>query len=535
MANIEALLRDHVRLQVECIDRIYLHGYVGALQRSGQLAYFLTKHRGNWLPSPVLIGQLTSRFVDAIKSFAEREGIPIVQFKKGERKDEVAKKYLAKFPLREGVLFIGIAQELDKAFRSVRRRGNHGCPSWDFYRASVAVNHYYFYVLDPDWGPGFIKFSSYAPFEVRVCINGHEWAKRQLEHEGIRFEALDNGFLSCDNPERLQAICDSLGPDDAERFFRRWLSRLPHPFTRKDRAAGYRYQLSIWQMEFSLTHVFDRPLQGRQFFEEVLRENLDLGRPDRIQLLFDRRITHAGRHPTRSSFRTRVVQQGVLPKLSVEYKHSRVKQYFKEGCALRTETVINNPYDVGVRRSLPNLPYLRTIGRNVNRRLIALERTSHDCAISSRTFESVVLPTDREQDGQHAPGLRFGDPRVMAVLATLCWFLPTPEGFTNPMLRERIAAILGKPYSAQQMTYDLRRLRLKGLIQRLKGKNRYVLTVAGRRIALFFTKAYARVLRPGLARLDPALPTDATDQLAAAWRQLDKAVDLQIQEAKMAA
>ncbi len=535
MPNIDSILREHVSLQVECIDRLYLNGYVAGLQRSGQLAYFLTKHRGNWMPSPALLGQMTDRFVAAIKGFAQRHGIPIVKFKKGERKDDVAKRRLARFRRREGVVFIGVAQEYDRAFRSKPRRRKGRGPVFDFYRASVAVNQYYFYVLDRDWGPGFIKFSSYAPFGVRVCINGHEWAKCQLEHAGIGFEALDNGFLSCEDPERLQQICDRPGPDDVDRFFRRWLQRLPHPFSRRDRVAGYRYQLSIWQMELSLTHVFDRPLHGRQFFEEVLRENLDLGRPDRIQLLFGRQIRRSGPRPTPSSFRTRVVQDGVLPKLSVEYKHSRLKQYFKENRALRTETVINAPYDVGIGRSLPNLPYLCRVARNINHRLLSLERTSHNCAIAPRTFESIVLPS--EVDGQHAPGLRFGDPRVMTALAGISLFLPTLDGFTNRMLRERLTALHDpdeRSYTSARMSYDLRRLRLKGLIRRLTGKNRYILTALGRRVALFFTKVYARILRPGLARIDPALPPDQTDALRSAWRSLDNAVDQHICAAYLA-
>jgi hypothetical protein len=400
----------------------------------------------------------------------------------------------------------------------------------------VAVNHYYFYILDRDWGPGFIKFSTYAPFNVRVCLNGHEWVKQQLPQQRVGFQALDNGFLSCEDPTALQEICDSLGPKDVDLFFRRWLARLPHPFTRRDRAAGYDYSLSIWQMEFSLTQVFRRPLAGRQFFEEVIRENLDLGRPDRIQLLFGRRIVPTGPYRTPSSFRTRVVQHGVQPKLSVEYKHSRLKQYFKEGRALRTETVINNPNDLGLRKSLPNLPYLRTVMRNINRRLVALERTSHNCVIGVRTFESIVLPS-AGGDGQHVPGLRFGEPRVMAVLAALCQFLPTPDGCTNRMLRERVGALHDAGpagYTTGRMTYDLRRLRLKGMLHRLPGKNRYVLTPMGRRVALFFTKTYARILRPGLARIDPDCPPDSSDALAVTWRLLDTVIDRHVQDANLA-
>lgn len=537
MPNIETILRDEVSLQVECIDRLYLCGYVKRLQQPNQLAYFLGVHRKNPLPSPALLGQMTQRFIANVKEFARTHRIPIVQFKADQRKDDIARKRFAQFRRGEGVVFIGVAQEYDCAFRSKPRRRKDGSIHWfEFFRSSVAVNHYYFYILDRDWGPGFVKFSTYAPFGMRVCLNGHEWVKQQLAKQGIGFEALDNGFRSCADPKALQEICDSLGPQDVDLFFRRWLGRLPHPFTRKDSSAGYAYSLSIWQMEFSLTQVFRRPLAGRQFFEEVLRENLDLGRPDRIQLLFDRRVTRTGPFRTPGSFRTRVVQHGVQPKLSVEYKHSRLKQYFKEGRALRTETVINNPHDIGVRKSLPNLPYLRTVMRNINRRLVALERTSHNCVIGVRTFEAIVLPSIAN-DGQRVPGLHFGDPRVMAVLAALCQFLPTPEGCTNRTLRERVGALHDPGlagYTASRMTYDLRRLRLKGLVHRLPGKNRYVLTPIGRRVALFFTKTYARVLRPGWARIDPDLPPDASDALAITWRLLDMVIDHHVHNAKLA-
>jgi hypothetical protein len=537
MPNIETILRDHVTLQVECIDRLYLSGYVPALQRPGQLAYFFRDHRGCFLPSPALLGQMTDRFVDSIKAFAKRHGIPVVHFDPKERKDDVFKRRLRRFKQREGVVFIGVAQEYDRAFRSKPRRRSNGSPAgFDFYRAKVGINQYYFYLVDRDWGPGFIKFSSYAPFNVRVCINGHEWLKSQLAQEGIDFEPLDNGFRSCADPARLQHLADTLGPQHIERFFRRWLARLPHPFTPKDRAANYRYLLSIWQMEFSQTQVLDHPVAGRQLFEEIIRENLDLGRPDRIQLLFDRRITRTGKHPTPSSFRTRVVQYGVLPKLSVEYKHSRLKQYFKENRALRTETVINNTYDLDVGRSLSNLPYLRTIARNINHRLIAMERISHNCVIAPRTFESLVLPAD--VDGQHVPALRFGDPRLMAVLAALCIFTPVHDGFSNQMLRQRIAGLYDpgpRGYGPSRMTYDLRRLRLRGIIQRLHGKNRYVLTPLGRRVALFFSRAHARVLRPGLARIDPDLPLDSSDPLATSFRRLDRHIDALVDQAHLAA
>ncbi len=199
-----------------------------------------------------------------------------------------------------------------------------------------------------------------------------------------------------------------------QAFFDKWVARLPWPLTPEDRAAGYQHRLSIWQMEVSRTQVFTRPLRGREFFEQVIRENLDLGRPDRVQLIFGRRVYRN----TPSRFCTRVIQTGVQPNLHLTYKHSGVKQYFKENRALRTETTINNPLDFDVRKDLSNWTYLRKLGALINQRLLETERVSQDCLLSAESFARVSEPTTTEA-GQRAPGLRFGQPRVMALFAGL--------------------------------------------------------------------------------------------------------------------
>src|SRR5664279_1109230 len=185
------------------------------------------------------------------------------------------------------------------------------------------------------------------------------------------------GFAAVDDVDRLQAICDSLGPGHIEALLRKWLKILPNPFTTADEAAGYRYELSVLQAEFSLTQMLDRPVSGRIFFEQVLHENLDIGRPDQIGLVFDRRIIRKGHHPTPGRFRTRVITDGVVPSLHIDYKNSKIKQYHKEGRALRTETTINDTRDFGLSKRLTNLAALRQIGFPANRRLLGVQRISH--------------------------------------------------------------------------------------------------------------------------------------------------------------
>ena len=538
MPTVESLLKDNVTLKVECVDRLDLNGYVPRLQRPQNLWWFLHEHRGCPVISPVLVKRLTDDFLRKVDRFAKTKAVPVVTFEKGDCKELIAQKKCEELESEEGVVLIGVAQETIASFRSYqkdrgqpRRLGQPPC--YAFYRGSVNVNPYDFYILDRDFGLCFIKFSSYVPFAVRVWVNGHEWAKRQLEHQGIRYEALDNGFLACDAPEALQAICDRFSVEAIEAFFRKWLRRLPHPFTAEDRKAGFRYDLSILQLEMSTTQVFDRPLSGRLFFEQVIRENLDMGRPDRVSLIFDRRITR--RTPGR--FRTRVLTAGVTPSLRFEYKATKVKQYFKLERALRTETTINNANDFRVGKRLCNFDRLRLIGRNVNHRLLSLECVAQNCVVASQTAPRVVLPTV-DEDPHRAPALRWGDPRVMALFSAICGFAAAPEGLTNRSLRERVAMLYDAGptgYTPSRTSYDLRRLRSNGIVVRVPKSHRYMLTAQGRKIALFMTKSYVRVVRPILQRLDPHLPQDAPGPLRRAWKACETEIDKVVMEARLAA
>jgi len=272
-------------------------------------------------------------------------------------------------------------------------------------------------------------------------------------------------------------------------------------------------------------------LSGRIFFEEIIRENLDLGRPDKVQLIFNRRVSK--RTPGR--FRTRVLTDGVTPSLHVDYKSTGIKQYHKEGRAVRTETTINNTRDFGIGKRLDNLPALREIGFQANRRLLDVERTSHDCTIGEDAFRQVNEPV--VVNGQRASALRFADLSVQALLSALLVFRLLPRGFSNRDLRDHWAPLLGKEAQTMtqgQMSYHLRRLRLHGIIERLPHTHRYRVTDSGWRTALFCTRCYNRVLRPGLAQI---IPNEALEDSALRRRfdQLDLEISHWIEEQKVPA
>jgi len=520
--SVSDVLDDHVTLEVECIDRMYLNVYQPRLQHVNGVVWFLRGHRGASFASSVLMDPISKAFVAWIHRFCRDRDVPLVDFAKGQRKDDLALEYLAGFDGQEGVLFVGRAQEKTRVFRTEKRRNPLTGATYPWIvSATGVVNQFYFYCVDADFGPFFLKFSSYFPYNAKLCINGNEWAKRQAAKAGIGFTALDNGFAACDDPAALQRICDRLSAAKIDALLRKWLRLLPHPFTAADRAAGYRYDLSILQAEFSLTQMLDRPMSGRILFEDVIRENLDLGRPDKVGLIFDRRIVRRGIHATPGRFRTRVLTEGVTPSLHVDYKHSKIKQYHKEGRALRTETTINDTGDFGIGRRVCNLPALRQVGNTANRRLLDVERLPSDPTIGTDAFTAINTPAVIE--GQRACALPFGAARTQALLAAIVVFHLLPHGFRARDLRAHLAPLLGRPaesMTAGQLTYDLRRLRLHGLIQRIDGTHRYTVTDRGLRIAIYLTRVHRRLLCDGLADLldEHAIPTPTR-------RHLDRFID----------
>ncbi len=530
--TVAEVLREHVTLECDSIDRMYLNAYVPQLQSVGGVVGYLHAHKGQRFASTAAVAPMTQAFVKAIDQFAEQQGLDVVPFQKGQRKDEVTQHYLARFEGTEGVLYIGKAQEKARVMRTERRRNPRTGATYPWIVAATArVNHVYFYCVDEDFGPFFLKFCTYFPYNAKLCLNGNEYAKCQLRKRGIAFEALDNGVRCCEKPQALQRICDGLDARRIDRLLRKWLKRLPHPFANPDRRAGCRYDLSILQAEFSLTQVLDRPVNGRVFFEDIIRENLDIGRPDQVQPIFNRRVTR--RTPGR--FRTRVITDGVTPSLHVDYKHCRIKQYHKEGQALRTETTINDTRDFAIGRRLHNLAALRQVGFTANRRLLDVQTISHDCALGEEALQGHQRPVAVE--GQRASALRFADTRVQALMQALLLFVLLARGFSNRDLREQLAPLLGLAPSQLRpgkMTYDLRRLRLHGLIERIPNTHRYRLTPQGLKTAMFYTRVYNRILRPGLAVLSPNT-ADQTTPLRRGFTAMNDAIDSWCDQQKLAA
>jgi hypothetical protein len=515
----------HVRLDISCLDRVYLNGYVAKLQTPGGVVYFFHDHRGKPIVSPALFEPIGEKFRRDIRDWAQANGIPLIRFTAGERKADVMAPYLdaAAAAGRSQVVAVGCAQEFQLVWTARKRDTDPGgCPQFSFTKEQRRVSVFYVYIFDERMGPGFIKICTYFPYPVKAWVNGHEWAKRQAAAAGIGFTALSNGFASCEDPAGLQDICDRFGPGTVQVWFERWMARIPLPLDDADRDGGYWWELSMRQVETSRTLVFDGDVHARAFFEALLCENMDLGRPENVELLFRRgqRLGRPAIPPPGGGFKTKIDRYCDLVTINVFYKNSRLKQYLKDGIALRIETVINNPKDLRCNRQLHNLPELQDKARAINARLMETETAGQGTALVSPVIERITRPTLTGQ-GRKAPALRFGDLRVQALAGAIAAMLFTVTGITNKTLRGLMTGLLHRPYSMNQASYDLSRLARNGLIRRVPGRNRYALTRDGLLFAHFYTKVYDHVLRPLMAPDRPNAPPelvaalDTLDRLAA--------------------
>ena len=530
--TVNDVLDGHVQLDLDCLDRLYLHGYLAQLQVGGQVIQFL-QHRGYPVPSPACLQQIGDAFRRRVASFADANHIPVVPLKAADRNIEVMKPYLDRAAAtgRSQVAAVGVAQEVQRVFISRRRPTDPGkCPQFSFDKKDRRVTVYYFYLWDAAFGPAFIKMCTYCPWPMKIWVNGHEWAKQQCRKAGLGFTELSNGFASCDDPAVLQKICDALQPGTIGVFFQRWLSRLPVPLGAADQQAGYWWELSMAQVEVSRTLVFTQPRHARTFFEALVTDNLDLGRPDTIEIIFDRRIVTGRQRATQGTFKTKVVTRGTEVTINAFYRHSRIKQYLKDGRALRIETVINSPTDLRIGRRIACLDELQDAARAINARLLDTERACQGCVLANPVFERIAHPTV-DAAGRRATAMRFGDSRVQALAGALCVTLCAVTGITNRSLRALMTGLLGAPYGMNQASYDLARLRRNGLITRRPHANTYDLTADGLRFAIFYTKVHDRVLTPLFAAGQPQAPP----QLRTAFREIDQLIDTRLAEARLPA
>lgn len=517
MKTLAEVCGNAVEFSYRSIDRLILNAYIPTLQTPAAMARFFREVCGKPILSGHVFKWLTERFVTQVEQFARQHRIPVLRPTGRMRPGEVGQKALgaAARANRWGVVALVVHQESARVFASQHAGGR--ATNFRVKEDRRLVNHYYFYVRDRNYGDGFVRISSYPPFQTRIWLNAHGYLAAQLRRRGIAFETADNCILRVADPAALQRVAAQFNAQLVEQIAQRWLSWVPDPLTAAERAQGYPTRFSIFQSEFSDNVLFRKTEVLNRVYEDVLREHLHLGRPDMVKVIFDRRV----QKNTPTPFKTRLLRQGVVSCLKIFYKHSFLKQYNRGGRGLRTEGCVNNPRDFNINKSLVHLGYLGSVVYHAITRLLKAQAVALATALDRSTFERMVAPS--RSGGQRVAGIRFGAPWTMRLLQALGCAGLTFKAFSNADLRGVLVDRLGADpaeITPARMRYELTKLRGKGLVRKVHGRNLYTLTDLGYRVALYFTKLHQRLLAPTLDGFDATLQ----ESLATSPHRLDRAL-----------
>lgn len=475
--SLEDRFANDINLKYTLIDRMRVRGHVLSLQTITMLRSYFQHVRGvDWIEQKDL-QDVTADLVQHIERYAEHHGIPIIASKPGQPHVDEAAEYLDRVADQDRAVYciVKVQEDASSFVSYIPRTG----PDRErkIARGRRRINHYYFFIKDPEFGTGnSIRISSYAPFPVTVCFNGHNFVARQLDKRNIGYAMRDNMFVSVDDERVFGRVIKALTPQAIERFCNRWIYELTPLFPARARKAGFQYQWFLDQVECSHNLIFSEADRLTSLFGRLLDRGRAIGQPHVIARLFQRKRIHAKRTGGRMQ-RTR--QEDYV--LKAWHKKTYIKQYNKQGVGLRTETSTHDVREFGINKALKHLPYLLHCMENCNKRLLKWQDTIDETTVSARFVEKLGEPTVRE-NGQRVPGLQLHNRRLYLVLAAVLQFSHLITGFRSRELRSYLQRRFGlspDEYTASQLRYDLLKLRAKGWISKLAGKTLYVLTPKG--------------------------------------------------------
>lgn len=527
MTNFEQLYKGHIKFSYELVDRLIVKGYLSGLQRETDLIYFLTKILRIKCVTPEVLKSFTAQFVSSIEKYANTHFIPIIAVEGNEDKLEKAKKYTQRFKSEEGIICILKAREKTKTFCSYLPKRSRNPNYRRIVRGYKEVNHYYFYIRDSEFGDlNFIRISSYLPFDVTIYLNGHNFLTKQLSKRGIGFTKADNCFTYTEDVDSAIQLAGKLDEAMIRSFCDKWLYRVMTvfpPYIQSQMNLKYKYYLH--QVEYSYNLIFKSKVFLDNLFQRLLDENRNIGKPESLSTVFNRRITKRYSHTPKTTI-THLQQN---PCIKSWYKSTYIKQYNKGGVVLRTEACTNNTHDLKINKNLSNFKYLLFVLKNCTTRYLNVQKVIDQTTIGGEKYIALTEPT--VTNGQRIPGIRLENPRLLKIMEAIEKFSNLVDGFTNSSLRQlinRLEGVSEEEFSTSQLYYNLRKLRAKGIIKKASKQNKYVITAWGYKVCVFFTKLYHMLLEPVLSCISAsgkAVKEKVTSLLDRHYRELNNSLE----------
>ncbi len=504
----------HLEGTYDSPDRIVLNAYF----RRGHIAGgFRNWWRELWGNDDELddahLMRLAGRFSRRLRAYAKKSGIAVIDCKPGERKGEIAKKYLPQTPGFVGVFAVLVGRAKAPAWHVQRNKeGNitHIVRKYPF------VNHYYFHIMDPEWGHITIRMSGHPPFATQVILNGHEYIAAQATKAGISYRKEGNCLTQVGGTDLTQ-IAETLSSLEAVGLLRqvceRWLYSSCLCFAlslEEQKRSGFWYDYSIYQLEYSRNLLFKRGMQMEQLFEALIdrtRTRIDVERLKTIPSARLRTGFGAKRRPFRhqgnKAPRLEIVTERPAYNLTIFKIHFgklTLKLYSKGANVLRSEVIIHNTKALKMKRSLLNFPHIIVQLKSILYRFLDNLHYIDHAFIADDTFDT--LAEAAYLGDTRMAGIDLNKPRMRAVLEAIVSLSFSPNGFTVSELASKVQDILGlaqQVYQPRHASYDLKKFRAKSWVQKIGKSRRYQVPSGGLKImsALFILRE--KVIKPVLA------------------------------------
>jgi hypothetical protein len=524
--------KDSIRWHYRCFDRILLNGLIQPFQQPERVVGFFNTYRQLYPVTRPTLRDIAEQFQRWVKERAAKHNIPIVEAPKG-RRDEFVTPYFERAK-PDQVVAILKAREPARIMTAI---GDKAANRWHLQLAQRWVIQYNFYINDRDWGRMFVRMCPYFPFSSRICLNQHHWLANRMREQGIAFKQLTNAFLRCSAPDRLQELADSLTPRDLVACGQKWLARLTPFFTAREREqAGCQHRLFFSQIEYCDNLIFRRRAALDNLGERLLDANRTIGQPDKITVIFGRKVT---KH-YRGKLQTEIEDMNLPnPVIRSHYGNGFIKQYVRDHLILRTEPASNNVNDYGVNKSVQNLPALRNALSAIIDNYLDVQQDILETFVDRGQLRKLAEPTITAT-GKRIPGLKLDHPRQLALMHALVRFAHIAAGntFTTAEIHPAVIEALGcasERYTLASLRYDLSKLRAKGLVAKLPNSRRYQLLPHGYSICLIFLKLFERVYAPLAAGIlspvkpDARLESKSRSQLDSLYQRVIDDLDILVE------
>jgi len=491
---------------VSCYDRIVIMGTLPGVCYAEGMATYLRGHGIRLFDYPRFAEPLREEIRHNTERLAREHGLEVefIRSTHAFRKEDRIRAFLDTRGDQPGLIHIFAAMEPCAAFTPWHDKTTGQTTLR--YKDGKCL-HYYFYVLDAEFGLCYLRVPTWAPFRLHFYCNGHTWLRGQLRQAGIAVEPLDNTFRMLGDSVRAQALADAF---PVERLHRT-LDTLATQYCPVTARFATTYHWSLMQVEYATDLIFHRQEDLRPLYEALVRTAVHAVKPDHVATFLGRKLTGNYQDELGNDVHTRI--EGT--RLKHHMGPVALKLYDKQALVLRIETTVNDVSFfrhhrrvehrdgtaetklASMQKTIYRLAPLREVLSAANHRYLAFLSDLADPTTGVAQVERLAETTRLDNRGYRGFNLCSADDLALfTALARGEWQI---SGFRNSGLRRVLPT-----YSGPQLSRVLKRLHAHGLIKKVGHTYKYYLTHAGQQVVVTALKLRELVVIPSLAGLLPA-------------------------------